>query len=387
MLCQIGIVLGQAAQAAGSAAATAATTAAAPGILSQIGTAVTGLLGTVAQQGLQIGTNYVQGLVNRELNRKAINDQNDLLKAQIRAASNVVSPTVAPGQGPVFSGGPPTGSAYLPATVLPPSPLPPAQILQINPEFSQVGRGAAPVTTSGGQLVRTGIQPQLIGLAPPRPVSGAVQAQPAFLGALARGAVTLGARGLQTLRTVGRVAVPGTGRPLRAGLGVAAGAVAAETAATTALDAILSPSTAFAPGRPQPQLPPLDPTTFIGPPMAPRTAVAPTPTGLPGVGRFQRDATGCQVQWYFFDGTNFTPIDRQTAKECTKKSCIYRLDVFRGKFVQLPQRRMNPMNTRAFFRAGRRIDAAERIARKLFSEKRKQKTGTIRRKATRRKKR
>jgi len=119
----------------------------------------------------------------------------------------------------------------------------------------------------------------------------------------------------------------------------------------------------------------------------PQTATQ-VPTGLPGGCRvWQREPNGFQVQWYLFDGSNFTPIDRATAKECTKKSALYRLNVFTGKFIQLPQRRMNPMNTRAFFRAGRRIDAAERIARKLFSEKRKQKTGTIRRKATRRKKR
>lgn len=110
------------------------------------------------------------------------------------------------------------------------------------------------------------------------------------------------------------------------------------------------------------------------------------PTGLPGVGRYQREANGMRPQWYFFDGQTFTPIDRSEVA-CLKKSCIYRFDVFKGKYIQLPQRRMNPMNTRAFFRAGRRIDAAERIARKLFSEKRKQKTGTVRRKSTRKKKR
>ena len=109
------------------------------------------------------------------------------------------------------------------------------------------------------------------------------------------------------------------------------------------------------------------------------------PTGLPGVGRFQKDAMG-QVQWFFFDGTTMEPIDRALARKCVKKNCLFRFDVFRNRFVQVPQRRMNPMNVRAFFRAGRRVDAAERICRKMFTEKRRQKTGTIRRKTRRKKK-
>ncbi len=117
----------------------------------------------------------------------------------------------------------------------------------------------------------------------------------------------------------------------------------------------------------------------------PDTLTAPTPTGLPAMGRFQKDATGIRVQWYFFDGNQMEPIDRSQA-ECVRKECIFRLDVFRGKFVKLGSRRMNPMNVRAFFRAGRRVDAGERICRKMFSEKRKQKTGTIRRKSRGRKK-
>jgi len=79
------------------------------------------------------------------------------------------------------------------------------------------------------------------------------------------------------------------------------------------------------------------------------------------------------------------PIDRAQA-DCVRKECIYRLDVFKGKFVKMGSRRMNPMNVRAFFRAGRRVDAGERICRKMFSEKRKQKTGTVRRKSRSRKK-
>jgi len=114
--------------------------------------------------------------------------------------------------------------------------------------------------------------------------------------------------------------------------------------------------------------------------------LAPTPTGLPGVGRFQKEPNGFQVQWYFFNGQQMEPIDRGQA-ECVKRECIFRLDVFRGKFIKLKSRRINPMNVRAFFRAGRRVDAGERICRKMFSEHRKTKTGTVRRKRTRKAKR
>lgn len=114
--------------------------------------------------------------------------------------------------------------------------------------------------------------------------------------------------------------------------------------------------------------------------------LAPPATGLPSVGRFQKEPNGFQVQWYFWDGTGSPqPIDRSQA-DCFRKDCIFRLDVFRGKFIKMGSRRMNPMNVRAFFRAGRRVDAGERICRKMFSEKRKQKTGTVRRKSRARKK-
>ncbi len=113
-----------------------------------------------------------------------------------------------------------------------------------------------------------------------------------------------------------------------------------------------------------------------------------TPTGLPRTGNFQREANGCIVQWYFWDGdmgTQPQPIDRGQSA-CLKRDCIYRLNVFTGKFIKLKGRRMNPMNVRAFFRAGRRVDSGERICRKMFSEHRKTKTGTIRRKRSRKKK-
>ena len=112
------------------------------------------------------------------------------------------------------------------------------------------------------------------------------------------------------------------------------------------------------------------------------------PTGLPARGNFQREANGCFVQWYFWDGdmgTEPQPIERGQAA-CLKRDCIYRLNVFTSKFVKLASRRMNPMNVRAFFRAGRRVDAGERICRKMFSEHRKTKTGTVRRKRSRKKK-
>ena len=113
------------------------------------------------------------------------------------------------------------------------------------------------------------------------------------------------------------------------------------------------------------------------------------PTGLPRTGNFQREANGCIVQWFFWDGDmgkQPVPIDRGQAT-CLKRDCIFRLNVFTGKFVKLASRRMNPMNIKAFFRAGRRVDSGERICRKMFSEHRKTKTGTIRRKRSRKAKR
>ncbi len=119
------------------------------------------------------------------------------------------------------------------------------------------------------------------------------------------------------------------------------------------------------------------PATFTG-----------VPTGLPRTGNFQREANGCFVQWFFWDGdmgTQPQPIDRGQS-DCLKRDCIYRLNVFTGKFVRLKGRRMNPMNTRAFFRAGRRVDAGRRIAAKMFSEHRRDTKGALRRKKTRKRK-
>ncbi len=112
------------------------------------------------------------------------------------------------------------------------------------------------------------------------------------------------------------------------------------------------------------------------------------PTGLPGVGMFQREANGCQVQWFFWNGDMSSapqPVDRGAAA-MVKREFIFRLNVFTGRFVRLKGRRMNPMNVRAFFRAGRRVDAGRRICRQMFSEHRKDKKGTVRRKSRGKKK-
>ena len=171
-------------------------------------------------------------------------------------------------------------------------------------------------------------------------------------------------------------------------LGVAGAGVAAEAAAATIIGGIVSPSVAEAPTRNG-----AFPFDFVGPlpqgatRMPPETmpGVTGVPTGLPRVGRFQREPNGIMVQWFFFDGAQMLPIDRAQSK-CFQKDCIFRFDVFRNRFVKLGRRRMNPMNVRAFFRAGRRVDAAERICRKMFTEKRRQKSGTVRRKSRRKKK-
>ena len=167
--------------------------------------------------------------------------------------------------------------------------------------------------------------------------------------------------------------------------GLTATAVAGETAAAVALGSIFDPGIAHAPG--------FSAIASEGDPLRITERGMPhisteIPTGLPRTGNFQREANGCIVQWYFWDGdmgTNPQPVTRGQA-ECAKRDCIYRLNVFTGKFVKLKGRRMNPMNVRAFFRAGRRVDAGERICRKMFSEHRKTKVGTVRRKRSRKKK-
>ncbi len=355
-------------------------------MLCQLGVTLSNLFGGIASRilptigtaALNIGGQYVSGLVNRELGRDAANAAQDQIKAQLRAAANAISPLVAPGQTAVFSGGPPTGSAFRPPTLIPPSIQPPQRSLQIDPGLVN------PVVSNSFALSRrppgafvSEAERFRVPLGPGR--SGPLEAEditgPAFLGGIARGIGT----GLSRLGNPFRAGIP------RAMAGLTATAIGVETAASVAGQFIF-PSVAEAPGRGGITGFPTDGNPLrIGGDGVANGVLAPTPTGLPGVGRFQREPNGCIVQWYFFNGQNMEAIDRGQA-ECVKRDCIFRLDVFRGKFIKLKSRRINPMNVRAFFRAGRRVDAGERICRKMFSEHRKTKTGTVRRKRTKRRK-
>ncbi len=343
------------------------------------GSSLLSTLGGIASRGitaltpvaLGIGEQFATGLLNRELTRGARNDLDDAIKAQLRAAANAVSPTVAPGQTAVFSGGPAIGSAFAPATLLPPSIQPPQRILQTNPNFFP--------RSSAATFQRTRRPPDLFRDLTPEEERALQFPTQAGVG----GAMSSAIRGgVEFLRSFG---VSGS----RALQGVGIGAVAAETAAIGA-GLLLNPSTAFAPGL-NGGFPTSGDALRITEAQIRRSQAMPqvvttTPTGLPARGNFQREANGCQVQWYFWDGSNSPqPIDRGQAA-CLKRDCIFRLNVFTGKFVKLKGRRMNPMNVRAFFRAGRRVDSGERICRKMFSEHRKTKTGTIRRKRSRKKK-
>lgn len=361
-------------------------------MLLQIGVALSNLFGGIASRilptigtaALNIGGQYVSGLVSRELNRDATNAAQDQIKAQLRAAANAISPLVAPGQTAVFSGGPPTGSAFRPPTLIPPSIQPPQRSLQIDPGLvnpvvsNSFALSRRPVGPFGNVI--TGINPSAnIPLGPGR--SGSLEAQdittPAFLPQIIQGGVAA-ARGLGA--AIGSLGPTGA----RAMAGLTGTAIGIETGAFVA-GQFINPSVAHAPGRsPFTPFPSSGNPLQIGDDVA-NGVIAPTPTGLPGIGRFQKEANGCRVQWYFFNGQNMEPVDRGQA-ECVKRDCIFRLDVFRGKFIKLKSRRINPMNVRAFFRAGRRVDAGERICRKMFSEHRKTKTGTVRRKRTKRKK-
>lgn len=346
------------------------------------------LVPAVGTAALDIGSRYVSGLVNKELNRGSRNEFEADIKAALRAAANAVTPTVAPGQTAVYSGGPPVGSAYRPPTLIPPSIEPPLRVLHIDPGLSDPvvsnafdlsrrppGAFGAPIQeTSANRARRLGLDLPQISVIDPS-LLDFPGTQPAFAGGLVTGAIKLG----QRLRRGAAAFDPRTPTGRRM-IGAAAGGVAVETAAQVGLSGLF-PQTAFAPGG--------DPLRLggIGAPLPTRT-LPQIPTGLPGVGRFEREANGCRVQWYFWDGSmdmQPVPIDRADSKNF-RRDAIFRLDVFRGKFIKLGSRRMNPMNVRAFFRAGRRVDAGERICRKMFSEKRKQKTGTIRRKTRKRKK-
>ncbi len=345
------------------------------------GASLTSVLGGVASRAvsalapvvINAGQQFATGLINRELNRSSRNDFEDAIKAQLRAATNAVSPTAAIGQTAVYSGGPATGTAFAPATLLPPSIQPPQRILQTNPAFfggrdpQQFDVSRRPPDQFVGARVDLGRSVPItnVGLG-----SEIIKALGRF-GGRAAGRVSRTATAFDPRTPIGRRM-----------LGVAAGGAAVQTGAGVALD-FAFPDTAFAPGTNG--FPTTGAPLRIGGDMPVMTQV---PTGLPATGNFQREANGCFVQWFFWDGdmgTNPQPIDRGQAA-CLKRDCIYRLNVFTGKFVKLKGRRMNPMNVRAFFRAGRRVDAGERICRKMFSEHRKTRTGTIRRKRSRKKK-
>ncbi len=340
-------------------------------IFEGFGNLVSGIVGRAIPIGLQVGEQFASGLLTRELNRSSKNDLEDAIKAQLRAAANAVSPTAAPGQTPVYSGGPATGSAFMPATLLPPSIQPPNRILETNPNFFPRTSVAAfqsarrpPDLFTGDRLVFEGGFPTTnVGLG---------SALAGSLGRIVGGIKSFGPTGARRMA------------------GLAGAGVAVETGAAVA-GQFLFPSTASAPGL-QGGFPSSGDPLQITDAQIRRSERMPAvfpqvPTGLPARGNFQREANGAQVQWYFWDGNGQPqPIDRGQA-ECLKRDCIFRLNVFTGKFVKLKGRRMNPMNVRAFFRAGRRVDAGERICRKMFSEHRKTKTGTVRRKRSRKAKR
>ncbi len=354
-------------------------------MLLQIGVAFSNLFGIAADKllsvavpaALKVGEQFATGLLSRELNRSSRNDLEDAIKAQLRAASNAVSPTAAPGQTAVPSGGPATGAAFMPATLLPPSIQPPQRILQTNPNFFP--RQSAATFQSTRRPPDLFIDPNLL-VFPGGPPTTNV-ALGAIAAPLVRGAQAVGG-------FLGRFGSMKAGVP-RAMAGVTAGAVALETATGVGAQ-FLFPSTANAPGF-QGGFPSSGDPLQITDAQIRRSETMPAvfpqvPTGLPARGNFQREANGVQVQWYFWDGNGSPqPIDRGQA-ECLKRDCIFRLNVFTGKFVKLKGRRMNPMNVKAFFRAGRRVDSGERICRKMFSEHRKTKTGTVRRKRSRKKK-
>ncbi len=338
-------------------------------LFSGVSTGLTQLASGLVPGALQVGQQFTTSLINRELNRDAVNAIQDRQKALLRAAANAVSPTAAVGQTAVPTGGPATGTAFMPATLIPPSIAPPQRVLQTDPDFFPRNRG---------QQFQTSRRPAPL-------FEGEEFLQPALLGAAVRplvsGAVSLGRRLLlrgseavvRTGRTIGRL-------PVGAQLGgLGAAAVAGEAAIGFGLDAIFNPSiagegfTGIAEAG--------APLRITGGGMPTATQV---PTGLPSRGVYQREPNGCQVQWFAMVGGQLQPITRGQA-ECLKRDCIYRLNVFTGDFQKLKSRRINPMNVRAFFRAGRRVDAGERICRKMFSEHRKKKTGAIRRKSRKKK--
>ncbi len=319
---------------------------------------------------LNVGRQFTTSLINRELNRDAVNAIQDRQKAQLRAAANAVSPTAAAGQTAVPAGGPAIGTAFMPATVVPPSIQPPQRVLQTDPDFFPRNRG---------QQFQTSRRPEALFVSGGATGDFGIPVRQAGFGTAAANLIR---RGVQQMtgrgRTIARSFDPRTvtGREM---LALQGANVAGQAALSLGADALFFPSVA---GEDQfGSFPTEGDPLRIGATVPTQTA---TPTGLPSRGVYQREPNGFQVQWYAMMGGQLQPITRGQA-ECLKRDCIYRLNVFTGDFQKLRSRRMNPMNTRAFFRAGRRVDAGERICRKMFSEHRKKKTGAIRRKSRKKK--
>ncbi len=179
---------------------------------------------------LNVGTQFVTGLVTRELNRSARNDSDDAFKALIRAAANAVSPTAALGQTAVPAGGPVTGTAFDPPTLIPPSIQPANRVLQTNPDFFP-----------RNQTFTASRRPPEVFLGDSQPVG--------FAGAALRGLRSFGRAARSAPKAIRGTAGKFDPRtPIgRRMLGTGAAAVAAETAASAGLDAIFNPSQAFAP--------------------------------------------------------------------------------------------------------------------------------------------
>jgi len=318
---------------------------------SYLGTTAAGVIANTLAPALNIAGNLAQNIgtqilgneIGKLVAKNTSNDVQQAIKKALQTQSNAVSPVAAPGNTAVGSGGPATGTAYTPPVVIPTSISSPiVAAANVNPNF-------IPVQVPAGQGFLGNARVQNVGF-----MSSAAN--------LARRALGSVAENFSPFTPTGRRMI-----------GTAAGAIGLEAGAQMAADAILNPNTAYAPGGSMA-------TAVQGP-------INYIPTGMPGGCRvWAREANGCNTQWFFFDGTNMLPIDRSQAGNFKKES-IYRLRVDNGKYIKLGRRRMNPMNISAFFRAGRRVDAAERIARKLFSEKRRQKTGSIRRKSRSKRKR
>lgn len=314
MILQLGTLFSTAVSGLGSLFGGGAAPAASGGFLSTLGSTLSSFATeTLVPTVLQGGTDILTGLARRELSRDARRAQEDALKAQVRQAINAISPVVAIGQGPEFSGGSATGTPFIPPTILPPATVPANQQLKVNPNLFRPSPSGSPVATSTGNVVRVG--------------------------------------------GLGRVPVPGT----------------------------LGPDMGF--GQQIIEIPP----GFFEPSANGGTTPMPTQQMNGVFRRFTRNREGTGSQLFVPNenpqGPNMVPLEQARAFGIDPDGLPrFRFDQVKGKFTKMKRRRMNPCNMRAFFRAGRRVDAMERIARKLFSERRREKTSPIRRKRRTRKK-